>query len=149
MMLPLRCGEWEKNRKGQRIQNEPLSLVQLFQKLPALGVWWIQVIMVSDPLILQVSNLTPEILQGPVPCNSAGGAWVTQPSILLCTLVSPLLLINKIHKHQNKVNHELIHLISIQNITHIFGSFTNPKYYIIVSNNTKYCNEVYFNNTST
>ena len=55
----------------------------------SLGVWWTQVIMVSDPLLLQVSNLMPEMFQGPDPWGSAGGACVIQPSTLLCTLFSP------------------------------------------------------------
>ena len=55
--------------------------------------------------------------------------------VLCFALCSLLLLINKIHKHQNKVNHELIHLISIQSSTPLFRIFTNLKYYIIVNNN--------------
>ena len=99
----------------------------------SLGVWWTQVIMVSDSLLLQVSNLMPEMLQGPDPWGSAGGAWARP--VLCSALCSLLFLIHKIHKHQNKVNHELIHLLSIQSSTPLFRIFTNLKYYTIVNNN--------------
>lgn len=79
----------------------------------------------------------PEMIQGTIPCGSAGGAQIIRLAFFFA-LLSFLLLTNNIYKRHNKINCELNHLISIQSITlSCFESLQISKY-IFASNRAKF-----------